>query len=633
VDRPVGVHRAGILRLVSTPLETTLEEPAVSQHVRDKVVAAVVAPTTEGNLAQTVVVNAQTVPDKVVFSTRAAGGWQDVTAAAFADEVARLAKGLVAAGIQVGDRVGLMSRTRYEWTLADYAIWTAGAVTVPIYETSSPDQVGWILEDSGTVAVVVETATHAGAVAAVRDRLPALRDVWQIESGALDELNRAGADVSDDTLEARRASTDRSSLATIIYTSGTTGRPKGCQLTHGNFKDLAENTCESLASVVKADGAATLLFLPLAHVFARFIQVLCVEATARMGHSSDIRSLLDDFASFRPTFILAVPRVFEKIYNSSEQKAEGDGKGRIFAAAAATAIEWSESLDAGGPGLGLRLKHAVFDRLVYSRLRTAMGGQVRYAVSGGAPLGTRLGHFYRGIGVIVLEGYGLTETTAPATVNVPERVKIGTVGTPLPGVGVRISEDGEILIKGVNVFTGYHNNQTASSDALRDGWFRTGDVGELDDDGYLRITGRKKEILVTAGGKNVAPAVLEDRLRAHPLVSQCIVVGDQKPFIAALITLDPEMLPTWAKNNGLSALTVEQARNNEAVLTELQKAVDDANTAVSKAESIRKFAVLPSDFTEENGYLTPSLKLKRNLVMKDFHDDVEALYAPAASRS
>jgi long-chain acyl-CoA synthetase len=605
----------------------------VSQHVRDKVVAAVVAPTTEGNLAQTVVVNAQTVPDKVVFSTRAAGGWQDVTAAAFADEVARLAKGLVAAGIQVGERVGLMSRTRYEWTLADYAIWTAGAVTVPIYETSSPEQVGWILEDSGAVAVVVETATHAGAVAAVRDRLTALRDVWQIESGALDELNRAGADVSDDTLAARRASTDRTSLATIIYTSGTTGRPKGCQLTHGNFKDLAENACESLASIVRADGAATLLFLPLAHVFARFIQVLCVEATARMGHSSDIRSLLDDFASFRPTFILAVPRVFEKIYNSSEQKAEGDGKGRIFAAAAATATEWSESLDAGGPGLGLKLKHAVFDRLVYSKLRAAMGGHVRYAVSGGAPLGTRLGHFYRGIGVIVLEGYGLTETTAPATVNVPERVKIGTVGTPLPGVGVRIAEDGEILVKGVNVFTGYHNNETASSDALHDGWFQTGDLGELDDDGYLKITGRKKEILVTAGGKNVAPAVLEDRLRAHPLVSQCIVVGDQKPFIAALITLDAEMLPTWAKNNGLSALTAEQARSNEVVLTELQKAVDDANTAVSKAESIRKFAVLPGDFTEENGYLTPSLKLKRNLVMKDFHDDVEALYAPAATRS
>jgi long-chain acyl-CoA synthetase len=605
----------------------------VSQHVRDKVVAPIVAPTTEGNLAQTVVANAHEIPDKVVFSTRAEGGWRDVTAAQFAEDVARLAKGFIAAGVGVGDCVGLMSRTRYEWTLADYAIWTAGAVTVPIYETSSPDQVAWILEDSGAVAVVVETATHAGAVAAVRDRLPALKDVWQIESGALDELSRAGDDVGDETLDARRASTDRTSLATIIYTSGTTGRPKGCELTHGNFKDLAENACESLASVVKAEGAATLLFLPLAHVFARFIQVLCVEAAARMGHSSDIRSLLPDFASFRPTFILAVPRVFEKIYNSSEQKAEGDRKGRIFAAAAATAMEWSESLDGGGPGLGLKLKHALFDRLVYNRLRAAMGGQVRYAVSGGAPLGTRLGHFYRGIGVIVLEGYGLTETTAPSTVNVPEKVKIGTVGPPLPGVGIRIADDGEILVNGVNVFTGYHNNAAASAEALHDGWFHTGDIGELDSDGYLKITGRKKEILVTAGGKNVAPAVLEDRLRAHPLVSQCIVVGDQRPFIAALITLDAEMLPTWAKNNGLSALTVDQARTSDVVLAELQKAVDDANTAVSKAESIRKFAVLPGDFTEENGYLTPSLKLKRNVVMKDFHDDVDALYAPADSRS
>jgi long-chain acyl-CoA synthetase len=605
----------------------------VSQQVRDKVVAPVVAPTTEGNLAQTVVVNAREVPDKVVFSTRSGSAWQDVTATQFADDVNRLAKGLIAAGVEVGDRVALMSRTRYEWTLTDYAIWTAGGVTVPIYETSSPDQVAWILEDSGAVAVVVETATHAGAVSAVRDRLPGLRDVWQIESGALDELNRAGADVGDETLDARRASTDRTSLATIIYTSGTTGRPKGCELTHGNFKDLAENTCESLASVVRADGAATLLFLPLAHVFARFIQVLCVEATARMGHSSDIRTLLDDFASFQPTFILAVPRVFEKIYNSSEQKAAGDGRGRIFANAAATAMEWSEALDSGGPGVGLKLKHAVFDRLVYSKLRAAMGGRIQFAVSGGAPLGTRLGHFYRGIGVIVLEGYGLTETTAPSTVNVPEKVKIGTVGTPLPGVGIRIAEDGEILIQGVNVFARYRNNDAASAEALQDGWFHTGDIGELDDDGYLKITGRKKELLVTAGGKNVAPAVLEDRLRAHPLVSQCIVVGDQKPFIAALLTIDAEMLPAWAKNNGLPALTVEQARTNDVVLAELQKAVDDANTAVSKAESIRKFAVLPSDFTEENGYLTPSLKLKRNVVMKDFHDDVEALYAPAASRS
>jgi long-chain acyl-CoA synthetase len=355
--------------------------------------------------------------------------------------------------------------------------------------------------------------------------------------------------------------------------------------------------------------------------------VLCVSGEAKMGHSADIKNLLADFAAFRPTFILSVPRVFEKIYNSSEQKATAEGKGKIFAVAADTAIAWSTALDSGRPGLGLRVRHRVFDALVYSKLRAAMGGNVMYAVSGGAPLGTRLGHFFRGIGVTVLEGYGLTETTAPATVNTPEQVKIGTVGPPLPGVGIRIAEDGEILIRGNNVFSGYHNNGDATAAAIREGWFHTGDLGELDDDGYLRITGRKKELIVTAGGKNVAPAVLEDRLRAHPLVSQCIVVGDQKPFIGALITLDPEMYPTWARNNGIEGVSLEQARTNEVVRAEIQRAVDDANKAVSKAESIRKFTILEGDFTEENGYLTPSMKLKRNIVVKDFHTDVEALYS------
>ena len=593
----------------------------------DNVVAPLRAPTTVGNLAQAVVVNAADDPARVLFAKREGAGWSDVTAARFKQEVDALAKGIIAAGIAVGDRVGLMSRTRYEWTLADYAIWTAGAVTVPIYETSSADQVRWILEDSGAVAVFVETPAHASTLAGVQGGLPYLTDVWQLEGDALEDLVRAGGETTDAALEERRASTDRTSLATIIYTSGTTGRPKGCRLTHGNFKDLAENAYEELSEVVRAEGASTLLFLPLAHVFARFIQVLCVEAQARMGHSSDIKALLDDFASFRPTFILAVPRVFEKIYNSSEQKATADGKGRIFTIAAGTAIAWSQAQDAGRPSLALRAKHAIFDRLVYSKLRAAMGGQVRYAVSGGAPLGTRLGHFYRGIGVTVLEGYGLTETTAPATVNTPLKVKIGTVGPPLPGVGIRIADNGEILIKGVNVFSGYHNNDAASADAMQDGWFRTGDIGELDDDGFLRITGRKKEILVTAGGKNVAPAALEDRLRAHPLVSQCIVVGDQKPFIGALITLDEEMLPAWARIHGHEGLTLEQARTHEAVRAALDEAVADANTAVSKAESIRRYAVLPGDFTEDNGYLTPSLKLKRNLVMRDFADDVEGLYS------
>ena len=595
----------------------------------ENVVAPMVEPTTEGNLADLPLRNAREIPGTAVFSRRTEDAWTDVTAREFDEQVSRLAKGLMAAGITPGQRVALMCRTRYEWTLADFAIWAAGAVTVPVYETSSAEQVQWILQDCGAVAIVVETGGHTATVGEVRDRLSELVDVWQIDAGAFDELGEAGESISDEDLRDRRALADRTSLATIIYTSGTTGRPKGCELTHGNFMDLTENAVERLSLVVSAEGAATLLFLPLAHVFARFVEVLCVQAGTRMGHSSDIKNLLADFGSFQPTFILSVPRVFEKIYNSSEQKAAGDGKAAIFAKAADTAIAWSEAQDRGRPGLLLRVRHAVFDRLVYGRLRAAMGGRVQYAVSGGAPLGTRLGHFFRGIGVVVLEGYGLTETTAPATVNVPDRVKIGTVGPPLPGVGIRVADDGEILVKGNNVFSGYHNNTQATAEAFQDGWFRTGDLGDLDEDGYLRITGRKKELLVTAGGKNVAPAVLEDGLRAHPLISQCIVVGDQKPFIAALLTLDGEMLPAWAKNHGVQGLTADSARTDEAVLAELQKAVDDANRAVSKAESIRKFAVLPGDFTEENGYLTPSLKLRRNVVMQDFTAQVDALYAEA----
>ncbi|HEY7721162.1 MAG TPA: AMP-binding protein [Pedococcus sp.] len=596
--------------------------------MQDHVVPPLVEPTTEGSLADLPARNAERNPSRVAFSRKAGAQWVEVTAAEFHRQVRALAKGFVAAGVAPGDRVAIMSKTRYEWTLTDFAVWTAGGVVVPIYETSSPDQVRWILEDSGAVGIVLETPGHAATLDEVRGQLPDVRHVWQIDGGGLETLAADGAGVTDADLDAARSGIDRTSIATIIYTSGTTGRPKGCQLTHDNFMALAENATSRLAQVVLADGASTLLFLPLAHVFARFIEVLCVSAEAKMGHSADLKNLLADFAEFRPTFILSVPRVFEKIYNSAEQKATAEGKGKIFQTAADTAIAWSTALDSGRPGLGLRVRHAIFDRLVYSKLRAAMGGNVLYAVSGGAPLGTRLGHFFRGIGVTVLEGYGLTETTAPATVNTPEQVKIGTVGPPLPGVGIRIAEDGEVLIKGNNVFASYHNNEEATSAAVREGWFHTGDLGELDDDGYLKITGRKKELLVTAGGKNVAPAVLEDRLRAHPLISQCIVVGDQKPFIGALVTLDPEMLPVWAKNNGLDeGVSIEEARTSEVVLAEVQRAVDDANAAVSKAESIRRFSILSTDFTEDNGYLTPSMKLRRNIVMRDFEDQVEALYA------
>jgi long-chain acyl-CoA synthetase len=584
------------------------------------------APATTEGIADYVLRNAEVEPAGIAFRRRVSGRWQDVTNATFRDEVIALARGLVAAGIDAGDRVALMSRTRYEWTLADFAIWASGAVTVPIYETSSAEQVQWILSDSGAVAVIVETPAHANTVGEVRADVPELRDVWQIESGALDDLVSAGADTDEQAVLDRLEAVAPDDVATIIYTSGTTGRPKGCELSHRNFVDLINNAYAIFGDLLRP-GASTLLFLPLAHVFARFIEVLCVGTRVKMGHTADIKALVEDLGEFQPTFILSVPRVFEKVYNSAEQKAESDGKGKIFRAAASTAIAWSEAKDKGGPGPLLGLKHALFDRLVYVKLRAALGGHVEYAVSGGAPLGSRLGHFYRGIGIVVLEGYGLTETTAPSTVNRPAAIKIGSVGLPLPGVTIRIAEDGEILVKGYHVFAAYWHNETATDEAKHDGWFHTGDVGELDDEGYLRITGRKKEILVTAGGKNVAPAVLEDRLRAHPLVSQCIVVGDQKPFIAVLVTLDPEMLPTWLANNGKAPMDVHAAAQDADVRAAVQAAVDDANKAVSRAEAIRKFEILDDDFTEANGYLTPSLKLKRNLVMKDYAAQVEALYS------
>jgi long-chain acyl-CoA synthetase len=578
------------------------------------------------NLTDLVVKNAVEAPHAVLFSRRSERGWTDVTSREFLDQVTALAKGLVAAGVEPGARVGLMSKTRYEWTLVDFAVWFVGGVTVPIYETSSAEQVAWILGDSGAVACVTETSAHEATVAEVRDRLPGLREVWTIDAGAVDRLSAATTDVADDEIERRRHELRGDSVATLIYTSGTTGRPKGCELTHANFVALAANADAALSEVTRMPGASTLLFLPLAHVFARFIQVLCLTARVKMGHTADVKNLLDDLAVFRPTFFLSVPRVFEKIYNSSEAKAEAGGRGSIFATAAATAIAYSESLDAGGPSLLLRVRHAILDRLVYSKIRAAMGGRVRYAVSGGAPLGARLGHFFRGAGVTILEGWGLTETTAPATVNAPRALRVGSVGRPLPGVTVRVAPDGELLVQGINVLKGYFNNPAATDEALVDGWFHTGDLGEIDGEGFVRITGRKKEILVTAGGKNVAPSQLEDQLRAHPLVSQCIVVGDQRPYIASLVTLDVEMLPTWLANQGKPVMPVTEAAKDPDVVAEVQRAVDTANLSVSKAEAIRRFRILEVDFTEADGHLTAKLSLKRPVVLKEFAEHVEELY-------
>ncbi|MFW6775683.1 AMP-dependent synthetase/ligase [Nocardioides sp. CPCC 205120] len=579
-----------------------------------------------GNLTDDVVRNAAEAPDAVVFSRPdGSGGWADVTAATFLAEVTAVAKGLVAAGVQPGDRVVLLSKTRYEWTLADYAIWFAGAVTVPVYETSSAEQVAWIVADSGAVAVLAETADHVARAAEAREQAPALAHVWSFDDDAVGVLTTLGGDVSDADLEARRTTSGPDDLATLIYTSGTTGRPKGCELTHGNFMFELGVAVDELDDLFD-EGASTLLFLPLAHVFARIIQVGCVKARVRMGHSSDIKTLVADFGVFQPHFILAVPRVFEKVFNTASQNAAADGKGKIFDRAADVAIAWSRALDQGRPSLALRLQHALFDKLVYGKLRAALGGQCRYAVSGGAPLGERLGHFYRGIGLGVLEGYGLTETTAALTVNLPDAQKIGSVGRPLPGTAVRVADDGELQFRGGQVFRGYWGNPEASAEALdADGWFRTGDVGEVDDEGFVRITGRKKEIIVTAGGKNVAPAVLEDRLRAHFLVSQCMVVGDGQPFVGALVTIDPESFPAWAQAHGKTGEIADLVDDPDLVAA-IESAVDDANKAVSKAEAIRKFSILPVDWTEEGGQLTPSLKLKRNVVMREFRAEVEGLY-------
>lgn len=567
-------------------------------------------------------------PDLPLFAVPDGDGWRDITAAEFHAQVVALAKGFVAAGLPLHAKIGLLAKTRYEWTLIDFAVWTAGCVLVPVYETSSPAQIQWILSDSGAEAVILESAEHFTRFDEVHPDLPGIGTVWQLDRNDLDKLISAGASVTDEELEKRRTSIKGDDLGTLIYTAGSTGRPKGVVLTQSNFAELSRNTRVAVPEVFEG-GGSTVLFITLAHVFARFISVISVDAGVKVGHQADTSQLLPALASFKPTFLLAVPRVFEKVYNSAEQKAEAGGRGRIFRAAADAAVQYSKALDAGRVPFGLRIRFALFDRLVLSKLREALGGRVKYAVSGSAPLGLRLGHFFRALGIGVMEGYGLTETTAPVTVNRPTKFKIGTVGPALPGVGIAIADDGEVLIKGIPVFREYWNNPTETAKAFtEDGWFRTGDLGSIDDEGYLSITGRSKEIIVTAGGKNVAPATLEDPIRANPLVSQIVVVGDRKPFISALITLDSEMLPTWLKNRGENeAMTMAEAAQHPLVLAELQRAVDAANERVSRAESIRKFVVLDHDFTESAGHTTPKFSIRRHAILEDYKQVIETLYA------
>ncbi|MFG1701734.1 AMP-dependent synthetase/ligase [Nonomuraea sp. M3C6] len=563
------------------------------------------------SLPDTVFRRAEQEPGAVVMRRKTGAGWPVVTASEFRDQVVEVARGLIAAGVEHGDRVALMSRTRYEWTLVDYAIWSVGAVTVPIYETSSVEQVRWILSDSAAKAAFVELDTHEETV---RQAAPELKAVWRVD-GTLEADGVPGSAVDE-----RRKRVVSSDLATVVYTSGTTGRPKGCRITHDNLLFTALNVLRGpLEPLFATKEPAALLFLPLAHIFARMIQVVLIEAGAIMAHTPNMKNVAPDLQDFKPTFLLGVPRVFEKVYNGAEQKAVAGGKGRIFARAVDVAVAWSRAESSGGAPLGLRLRRAVFDRLVYAKLRAATGGRLSAAVCGGSALGERLGHFFRGVGIEVFEGYGLTETSAPCSVNMPGANKIGTVGKPLPGVSLRIGDDGEIMAKGRNVFHGYWQNDAATADAIdAGGWYHTGDVGELDSDGYLRITGRKKEILVTAAGKNVAPGPLEDALRAHPLISQAMVVGDGQPFVAALITLDPEAMPEGA--------SVADLRADPKMRAEIQGAVDRANLSVSKAEQIKKFTILEADITEDSGHLTPTLKVKRNLVMRDFAKEIDELY-------
>ena len=598
--------------------------------MRELSVPANIPPVSSGNVTDQIEDLFARNPQFPSVSIQTDDEWSTITAAQFREQVRNVAKGLIAEGLNAGDRIAILSRTRYEWTVADYAIWYAGCVTVPIYETSSPEQVEWIVSDSHVVATFFEAQRTTHAFQPIAAKVPHMTRSYIFSDDALAELARKGANVSDSELESRRTSAGPSDPATLIYTSGTTGRPKGCIITHGNLISEVDTLVKAVPEVFDVPEASTLIFLPLAHVFGRLIQVAMLRGEVTIGHCPNPTALLKDLGSFKPTFLLAVPRVFEKVFNGSAAKAHEASpvKGKIFDRAAATAIAYSEALDHGHVSKGLSIKHGLFDKLVYSKLRHAMGGRVTHAISGGAALGSRLGHFYRGIGLIILEGYGLTETTAGSTLNLPSALKIGSVGRPLPGTGARIESDGEILLKGPHVFAGYWNNDAATAEAMTsDGWFRTGDIGELDGDGYLRITGRKKELIVTAGGKNVAPAVLEDRLRANPIISQCVVVGDNKPYIGALVTLDQDALPQILAANNIESAPMSDLIQNTDVRALVQKAVNAANEAVSNSEAIKRFVILPEDLTIDNGYLTPKMSIRRHLIVQDFAGDIEGLYA------
>ena len=587
---------------------------------------ALVPAPTAGNLTNLIAERAWFEPERIIMSRPLGDAWHSVTAKEADEQIRETAKGLIAAGVQIGDRVAIMSRTRYEWTILDFAIWFAGGVVVPVYDTSSAEQIDWILNDSSSVAIIVETPALRDLVQTV---LPShTKHIWTMTEDVLSVLQAAGAHIGDEEIDRRRNSLVPDTLATLIYTSGTTGKPKGVALTHGNFLSECGNVVQGASDLFLKPGGSTLLFLPVAHVFGRMVEIGAISAGLHLAHCSDpVGRLPMDLASFKPTFVLAVPRIFEKIYNGAEARAEAAGKGKIFRKAAEVAIAYSESLDKKSVSPLLSIKHKLFDKLVFSKIRAGMGGKVEAAISGGAPLGVRLGHFYRGAGITILEGYGLTETTAGATLNLTNAHRVGSVGRPVPGTSIKIAEDGEVLIRGAIVMRGYWQNEAANEEVFtEDRWFKSGDLGRLDEEGFLYIVGRKKELIVTAGGKNVAPAVLEDRLRAHALVSQCMVVGDNQPFIAALITIDQDLLKSWVSNNKKEGASMADLAHDPDLISVIQTAVDEANKAVSKAESIRKFVILPTDFTIAGGHLTPKLSLKRHVVAKEFAKEIEELF-------
>ncbi|MFI6638109.1 AMP-dependent synthetase/ligase [Streptomyces sp. NPDC050504] len=591
-----------------------------------------------GGLADAVFDNADSDPHRVALGRKSEDGhWTDVSAATFRDEVLALAKGLIAHGVRFGDRVALMSRTRYEWTLFDFALWTVGAQPVPVYPTSSAEQVHWMLHDAEVSAVLVEHEDHAMTVGSVVDRLPHLKRLWQLDGGAVGELFAAGEHIADDVVHRHRRAVTPDSVATVIYTSGTTGRPKGCVLTHANFTyetDTVVRRWEPVFHTRPGDEASTLLFLPLAHVFGRMVEVAAVRARVKLGHQPTLSAgaLLPDLQAFRPTFVLAVPYVFEKVYAAARRRAEEEGRLGPFEKAEEVAVRYAEALEhrafglGPGPSAALRVRHQFFDKVVYGRVREALGGRVRHAMSGGSAMERGLGLFFGGAGVTVYEGYGLTETTAAVTANPPERVRYGTVGQPVPGTTVHIAEDGEVWVHGPQVFAGYLGEPDATAAVLRDGWLATGDLGALDEDGYLTITGRKKEILVTSNGKSVSPVALEERVRAHPLVAQCIVVGNDRPYVAALVTIDQEGVDHWLRMRDEPPMRAEQLVRDPELEKEIRRAVVTANTLVSQAESIRTFRILAHPFSEEHGLLTPSLKLKRRAIEAAYRAEVDALY-------